>query len=66
MLHIVLLMSSYVNAKTIHLIDLFVYLSGYKSEKQVPGELLRLYKEPQATQTLLGLWTGLEQHHLVP
>ena len=35
-------MSSYVNAKAITLIDLFVGLSEYKSEKQVPGTLPNL------------------------
>ena len=35
-------MASYVNAKAITLIDLFVGLSGYKIEKQVPGILPNL------------------------
>ena len=29
-----------------------------KSEKQAPGELLSLYKEPQATLGILGACTG--------
>ena len=37
-----------------------------KSEEQVPGDLLSLYKEPQATLGILGAWTGHWQHHLVP
>ena len=58
------LMSSYVNTKAITLIALFVHLSEYKSEKQVPGDLLNLYKEPQATWNSLRLRTGLEQLNL--
>ena len=59
-------MSSYVNVKAITLIALFVQLSGYKSEKQVHGDLLNLYKEPQATWASPELRKGLDQLHLEP
>ena len=49
--------------KVITLIALFVHLSEYKSEKQVPADLPNLYKQPQVTCASLGLRTGLEQLH---
>ena len=57
-------MSSFINIKAITLIALFVHLSEYKSEKQVPGDLLNLYKEPEATWASLRLRTRLEQLNL--
>ena len=37
--------------KAINLIDFFVQWFCFKSEKQVPEDFLKLYKEPQATQS---------------
>ena len=54
MVNIVLLMSSYVNARAITLIALLVHLSDYKRENQAPGDLVKLYKGCKPPWAYLG------------
>ena len=54
-------MSSYVNVKAIKLITLFV---GFTEVYRAPGIFPNLQIQPQVTQALVGLRTGLEEHHL--